>query len=66
MTTTLPPARVQILELIATDPTMSQSQLARAVGVSQQRVSQILAEEGYEQRWVQVPTQGGSDGDNCD
>lgn len=62
-TSSLPPTRLQILELIAADPAMSQSQIARVVGVSQQRVSQILAEEGWELRWCKVPpTKGGSDG----
>jgi predicted transcriptional regulator len=52
MTTSLPPTRDQVLELIANDPAISQTEIARLVGVSQQRVSQILLEAGYRQRWV--------------
>ena len=51
--------RQMILRLVGQDPAVSQAKLARMIGISQQRVSQILAEEGYTVGLVKVPTPRG-------
>lgn len=47
--------RQMILRLIEQNPAQTMAQLARTMGISQQRVSQIVAEEGYTVGLVKRP-----------
>lgn len=46
--------RTRVKRLVRTDPALAAAEIARAVGVSRQRVHQILEELGYRLEWVRT------------